>query len=339
MMMIIENNRNANLFIRNYVANPTVSKNGDPIGGTIGFIKSLQALIKQYNPNTVFVCWDGVGGSAKRKQIFSEYKAGRSPMRLNRFAKTLSEDEQEDNKVFQLRRLLEYLENLPIIQLNCEYVEADDLIAFLCKQYSSDENHCFVVSSDKDFIQLVDENVTHIRPIAKEILTVDEVKKIYAVHPNNFCVARSAAGSGDKSDNIKGVPGVGFKTLCKYIPEFTQPTRVTLDKLMDLCDNLQRTLKKPPKMLQDIRNSYEILQRNLSLICLLDEDLSNNAKTKIFYTVDNYLPNLGKVSFLRRLNEDGLNGTDFAPIFSWATNNVLEKKKEKANVPVGNSEI
>lgn len=321
-----------NLFIRNYVANPTLSSSGDPIGGAVGFLKSLQSLTKQYNPNTVFICWDGIGGSAKRKQIYSEYKSGRSPLRLNRFASHLTDDQEESNKIFQMQHLLEYLEHIPVIQLNCEYVEADDLIAYLCREFSSEDNHCIVVSSDKDFIQLVDENVTHIRPVAKEVLTVEEVKKIYLVHPNNFCVARSIAGSGDKSDNIRGIPGVGFKTLCKHIPQFTQPTRVTLDRLMEICDTLQKTLKKPPKMLQEIQNSYEILQRNLSLICLLDEDLSNNAKTKISYTIDNFSPNVNRISFMRSLSIDGLMGTDFGPLIAWATNIVLENKKSVSSL-------
>ena len=73
-----------NLFIRNYVVNPTMSSKGLPLGGCIGFLKSLQKICRILNPDEVIVCWDGIGGSARKKAIDKDYKAGRKPLRFNR---------------------------------------------------------------------------------------------------------------------------------------------------------------------------------------------------------------------------------------------------------------
>ena len=58
-----------NMFIRSYIVNPTLDKHGNPIGGCIGFLKSLQKITSKFEPDEVIVCWDGHGGSQKRKQL------------------------------------------------------------------------------------------------------------------------------------------------------------------------------------------------------------------------------------------------------------------------------
>ena len=73
-----------NTFIRNYVMNPSISSDGSPIGGTKGFLMTVQKLTREINPNKVIVVWDGSGGSAKRRTLAKEYKDGRKPLRLNR---------------------------------------------------------------------------------------------------------------------------------------------------------------------------------------------------------------------------------------------------------------
>ena len=73
-----------NLFIRNYVVNPTLDTKGVPIGGCIGFLKSLQKITRTMNPDQIVVCWDGVGGSQRKKAKNKKYKEGRNPLRFNR---------------------------------------------------------------------------------------------------------------------------------------------------------------------------------------------------------------------------------------------------------------
>lgn len=88
-----------NLYIRNYVMNPSVSSNGDNIGGIFGFLKSLQKLCREIKPNRIIICWDGKGGSSKRRLINKNYKDGRKPLRLNRNVQILEGDEELKNKI------------------------------------------------------------------------------------------------------------------------------------------------------------------------------------------------------------------------------------------------
>jgi len=84
-----------NLFFRSYIVNPSLSNDGQPIGGIVGVIKSLQKICREVNPDKVIICWDGEGGSKKRKLMKKDYKAGRKPIRLNRDIRTLSEEEEK----------------------------------------------------------------------------------------------------------------------------------------------------------------------------------------------------------------------------------------------------
>ena len=70
-----------NMFFRAYIVDPSVSENGDPIGGMKGYLKILQKLLRETKPDKVIICWDGPGGSQKRRQTVKEYKAGRKPLR------------------------------------------------------------------------------------------------------------------------------------------------------------------------------------------------------------------------------------------------------------------
>jgi 5'-3' exonuclease len=73
-----------NTFIRNYVMDPSIGSDGFPIGGTRGFLKTLQKLIREIDPSQVVVVWDGGGGSKKRRTLLKQYKEGRKPIKLNR---------------------------------------------------------------------------------------------------------------------------------------------------------------------------------------------------------------------------------------------------------------
>jgi len=124
-----------NLYLRAYVVDPSLSSNGQPIGGIKGSLKILQKLTRMIKPDEIVFAWDGPDGSRKRKIVDSNYKAGRKPIRLNRSVRNLTEDEELQNRVWQQTRLIEYLNNMPIIQLMLPEVEADDmfLILFKCR--------------------------------------------------------------------------------------------------------------------------------------------------------------------------------------------------------------
>ena len=120
-----------NMYFRSYIVDPSLSTNGQPIGGVKGFLKILQKLVRETRPDQVVVAWDGPGGSRKRKSINKNYKEGRKPLRLNRDIKHLTENEELENKLWQQARLFEYLNEMPISQVLLPEVEADDIIAYV----------------------------------------------------------------------------------------------------------------------------------------------------------------------------------------------------------------
>ena len=106
-----------NAYLRAYIVDPSLSAHGQPIGGIKGFIKILQKLVRDTQPDEIAVIWDGPNGSAKRKTMDKNYKSGRKPLRLNRAFNNLSEDEVQENKTWQQVRVMEYLTQMEIIQI------------------------------------------------------------------------------------------------------------------------------------------------------------------------------------------------------------------------------
>ena len=120
-------------------------------------MKILQKLVRMTKPNEIVICWDGPNGSQKRKSLDSSYKDGRKPLRLNRSIHNLTENEELENKIWQQTRLMEYLNEMPIIQLILERVEADDIISYVCQSQHYRGWQKVIVSNDKDFLQLCDD--------------------------------------------------------------------------------------------------------------------------------------------------------------------------------------
>ena len=188
-----------NAYLRAYIVDPSVSTNGEPIGGLKGFIKILQKLVRQTKPNAVVVCWDGPNGSKKRKTMDKNYKQGRKPIRLNRSVHNLTDDEELQNKIWQQGRVVEYLNNMPIIQTMLPEIEADDVISYICSLEHFDDWQKIIVSNDKDFMQLCDEKTVLWRPVKDEILNSKRIVEQTGVHPTNMALARAVIG--DASDN------------------------------------------------------------------------------------------------------------------------------------------
>ncbi len=204
-----------NMYYRAYIVDPSLSSNGQPIGGIKGFLKILQKLCREIKPDQIAVIWDG--GSSRRRSKDKNYKEGRKPIRLNRAIRNLSENEELQNKMWQQARLVEYLNKMPISQILIDNLEADDIIGAIMHLSSLNGTQKVIVSADKDFIQLCNnEDVVLFRPVQKEVLNEKRIVEQYGIHPNNFALARAICG--DKSDNLGGVGNVGLKDHLKKIP-------------------------------------------------------------------------------------------------------------------------
>jgi len=289
-----------NAFFRAYIVNPTLSPNGQPIGGVVGFLKILQKLCKETKPDLVVVCWDGAGGSRKRKAMNSNYKEGRTPIRLNRDVRILSDNDELQNKIWQQTRVIEYLNELPIIQLMYPEIEADDLVAFVCSLPSLSNSQKVIVSSDKDYIQILDKNVVLYRPIQEEVLNVKKVVEDYNIHPTNFALARAIAG--DKSDNLAGVEGVGLATVAKRIPMLAESNSYSIDDVVDYC----REQGNKIKVYENILNNVQLVRDNYKIMQLYSPQVSIQTKVEIEQIFNTFQPQTNLFNFKKMMVQDGI---------------------------------
>ena len=265
-----------NMFFRAYIVDPSLSTNGQPIGGLKGFLKILQKQIRETKPDQVIIAWDGQGGSRRRKSVNKNYKEGRKPIRLNRSIRNMTENEEMENKVWQQTRLFDYLNEMPIAQIVLPEVEADDVIAAVTNLDYYKGWQKVIVSSDKDFLQLCDHETVLYRPIQKVVMNRNKVIEEYGIHPTNMALARAIVG--DKSDNLDGIPGIGLKTVAKRFPFMAESKSCTIDDLVDLCENHEDSKLK---VYTSIVEGREVIEENYGLMQLYVPALSPQGKQKI----------------------------------------------------------
>ncbi len=308
-----------NLFMRNYIVDPSLSTNGQPIGGTKGFIKSLQSVCRTINPDIIFVAWDG--GSQRRKSMDKNYKAGRKPVRLNRDIHNMTAGEQEDNKNWQQERIIEYLNEMPILQSYVENVEADDIIALVSQSQALSEHHKIILSSDKDFIQLCDDTTILYRPIQKEILNKKRVLEQFQIHPTNFALARAIAG--DKSDNLPGIGGAGLATVSKRFPFLSEDKPYTIQELVDYAEGVDSKLK----VFTNTVEKRELIEKNYKMMQLYVPNISAQSAQYIRKMVGSPELNFNKSGVRAMMIEDGFGAYDWNDLFALFNKMVVQNKE------------
>ena len=210
-----------------FIKNPRINSKGMDTSAILGFTNSLFDVIKKERPDHLAVAFDK-GGSKFRNDIFSEYKSNRSET-----------PEAIKIAVPYIQQLLKAL-NIPIIEL--EGFEADDIIGTLAKQAEKESFEVFMVTPDKDFAQLVSENIFMYRPARMgngiEIWGVPEVQKKFEItHPEQ--VIDYLGMMGDAVDNIPGLPGVGDKTAKKFLAQYG-----SMEELLANTADLKGKMKK-----------------------------------------------------------------------------------------------
>jgi 5'-3' exonuclease len=319
-LMIVDS---LNLFIRNYVVDPSMSTHGQPLGGLKGYFKSLQKLIRDVKPDGIVVVWDGPGGSRKKKTIIKDYKDGRKPIRLNRDVKNLTEDQEIQNKVWQQLRVIEYLNCMPIVQFLEREVEADDLISVVARHEKFKDWDKVIVSSDKDFIQLCNKNTVLYRPIQNEVLTTKKVLEEFKIHPNNFAVARAMAG--DASDNIDGVKGLGLTTIANRMPFLAEEKEYLTGDVFEFCKKQIEEGSKL-KLFQNILDASEDVHTNYTVMQLSAPNLSFQVLQKVDYALDNYNPEFNLTEVRKMMIEDGFGEVKFDELYAALKKIIAEHK-------------
>lgn len=299
-----------NLFIRNWSANPLMNDDGEPYGGVVGSLKSLSSVIKLFSPTRVIVVFDGKGGSDKRKKIYTGYKEDRNnnKLRINRqYEGMLSDAEELQLMRDQFIAFVDILNHLPVCTMIFDGIEADDVIAYISKNLSNN-SQTYIVSSDKDFLQLVDDSTFVYSPTKKKLYDINTVRSEYNIYPNNLALFRAL--DGDKSDNVPGVKGCGLKTLCKYIPEITEPVERTVDEIIDIA----RTRKF--KMCTSIVEHEDVFRRNFSIMQLSDTIASPDSRFKIISRFNEKIPSVNLLDFIKVLKNYRIT-TAFSDIHGW----------------------
>ncbi len=299
-----------NLFFRSYIVNPSLSANGQPIGGLAGVIKSLQKICRETKPDKVVICWDGEGGSKKRKLMNKDYKAGRKPIRLNRDIRNLSESEERTNKIWQMQRVVEYYNCMPLIQLIFSGIEADDIIAEIVQMPEYKDWQKVIVSSDKDFYQLLDNNTVLYRPVQKQVMNKNKILEQFKIHPNNFALARAMAG--DRSDNLEGIGGAGLKTISKRFPFLSEEKSKTIADVVDY--SKQQLQENSLKVYQSVLNKKDILERNYQMMQLYAPSLNINAKKSIREIMKDADISFNKTEVLKMMTVDGFGDFDWTEL-------------------------
>ena len=290
-----------NTFIRSFSVNPAMNDDGVHIGGIAGFLKSIRYTLSVIKPTRCIIVFDGKNGSKRRRKIYPEYKAQRKiKKRLNRNVDwgTAPADEQESMKL-QMGRLVEYLEYLPLTLVSIDGVEADDVMAYISKQLLI-KSKIVLMSTDKDFLQLVDNRISVWSPTKKILYTPEKVKDEYGIPSKNLLTYRIL--DGDKSDNINGVQGAGLKSIIKYIPSIAEDDEFNAKNLLDFVNNSDSKIK----LLENIKNSSNLIKRNYLLMQLNKVDIPNHTKRKITDTVRRDIPELVKYKLQTMVMKDKL---------------------------------
>ena len=289
-----------NTFIRVFTAVPTTNEDGVHIGGIVGFLRSIGFAINMVRPTRTIIVFDGKGGSNRRRKIFPEYKAGRKmSLRLNRTdGISLTRADEHKMMIAQLNRVIEYLELLPLSITTAENIEADDVIGYSAKHVFKDK--VTIMSTDKDFLQLVDDRISVWSPTKKKMYDQEKILEEYGISSTNFLLFRTM--DGDKSDGIPGIKGAGIKTLLKLFPWLESPHKFTIEDVLKSAESK----KKQFKLCEVITNSSDQLLLNKKLMDLDEINISGSSKLKIQEICGNPIQRLVKHIFQKKFLEDKL---------------------------------
>jgi len=294
-----------NMLIRSFSLLKAMNPSGTHVGGLVGFLRSLGYVTRIFDPTRVIVVWDGKGGSGNRQNIDPNYKAQRATSRITHWGLYDSKEEEMEALIGQLYRVQDYLECLPVTQLGIEKLEADDVIAYIAKRASKGGKKCTIVSSDKDFLQLVDKNIDVYAPIKKHTYTIDNVIDEIKVLPQNYNIVKALLG--DHSDNLPGVKGLGIKTILSEWKSFTYDTNASLQDIWDHCET-QLDDPKAKKIFAKILHNWDRVMTNFELMDLHKTSVSEKEEEIIKKIISEPIAKLQIGGFIAYLDEDQIEG-------------------------------
>jgi DNA polymerase-1 len=272
----------------------------------------IQSAIDKFVPERVYVVWEG-GGSPRRRALYPDYKANRRPQKLNRFYESTEIPNTKQNRDYQVKLLVEILKCTPVCQIYVSDIEADDVIGYLVNN-TMREDDITILSSDRDYYQLLArENVRIYTLGTKKLINRDVVIAEYGSLPENFALMKSLCG--DDSDNIDGVPGLGFKTAAKRIPLLLEKKDLMLEDVISFAKS-KLTDRNRIKAYEAIVENEEIIRRNWKLVHLDVSNIAGSQVQKINSIIENYSPARNKMQCIRILMREGIQTYDIDRFFS-----------------------
>ncbi|HPF78565.1 MAG TPA: DNA polymerase I [Alphaproteobacteria bacterium] len=243
---------------------------GVPVGAVYGFTNMLLKLMKEHSHAAIAVIFDAARANF-RNDIYADYKANR--------------DETPEDLIPQFPLVREATEALGLPAVELEGYEADDLIATYAKDAAAKGMQVKIISSDKDLMQLVDDNIKIFDPMKEVIIDEAGVMEKFGVTPDKVIDVQSLAG--DSSDNVPGVPGIGIKTAAQLINEYG-----SLEELLNRAEEIKQNKRR-----ETIIENAEMARISYKLV-----SLATNAPVPVpletFCKHDPDLPHLK--SFLQR---------------------------------------
>ncbi|WP_136481508.1 DNA polymerase I [Cognatitamlana onchidii] len=286
-----------------FIKNPRINSKGEDTSAIMGFMNSLLDVIKRERPDHLAVCFDK-GGSADRVEMFEDYKANR--------------DETPEGIKTAVPYIYEILKAMHIPIMVKEGYEADDVIGTLSRQAEKEGYKTYMVTPDKDFAQLVTENIFMYRPVfggGYETWGIPEVQKKFEVE-SPMQVIDFLGMMGDSSDNIPGLPGVGEKTAKKFIAQFG-----SMEGLLANTDQLKGKMKEKV----EANGELGLLSKKLATI-MLDVPVKFDAKD---FELDH--PDIEKVKEIFQNLEFRRLTDNFLKTFATEASEIPQTKETLAN--------
>ena len=265
------------------------SPEGMPTGAVFGFTNIITKLLETEKPDHLAVIFD-THEPTFRHIMYPEYKANR--------------DEFPEDLGPQLLKIKEMLDIIGIPRHEMHTYEADDIIGTLAKQASSKNYTAYMLTSDKDFMQLIDDNVKMLRPQSRgeDLLLIDyeQVEDKFGVHPDQVIDVQALVG--DSVDNVPGVKGVGEKTAGPLIKKY--------GTLEELYENLEDITKPALKKKLEENKDNAFLSKKLVTIkidCPLNFTVDDSElKETDFKSLDKFFADMGFRSLRNKWNDIAL---------------------------------
>ena len=285
---------------------------GQHIGGLYSFLTILRKILTDDLYHKVYVFWDGNFSGKLRYEIYEPYKSGRGKDYIN------GTQPDDINELMQRRMVWNYLNEMYVRQISHEVIESDDFIAYYCLTKKEHEN-ITIVSTDRDFLQLISDDVRIYFLDLKSYVDLFNYSSYFCYHKDNSVLIKTM--TGDASDSIKGIKGLGETKLLSLFPELKNK-KVTIDEIVEAAKKQQEerisSNQKPLKILDNIINRVtdgvqkdKIYEINERLVNLQHPMITEEAISELELLKENTLDSSGRElkNVLMMMKRDGLDRT------------------------------